>query len=108
MNSEKTEPNFERSAPYFLVHHVELVGGVALVDGRLGESSLKRGHVFSRSFECVDAWRGDKSQFRSCMFLLGGIEAYRHSLDQLDGGMTARLRLEGEGLDLLPVAKVLE
>lgn len=96
------------SAPYFLVDRVELRDGAAAVDGRLGEAAIRKGHVFSRSFDDTEAWRKKKREFHPCRFVLSGIEAYRHRLDELSGGLTARLYIEGDGLDVLRHSKVLE
>ena len=95
------------SSPYFLVHRVAIAEGFALVDGRLGDAKIKKGHVFSRSYVRLDAWRSEKNEFQSCAFVLSEIEAYRHTLEELDGGMTARLRIEGENLDSLATVEVL-
>jgi hypothetical protein len=93
--------------PYFLVERVELAGGAAFVDGRTGEGTIPKGFIFSRAFDDEKIWRA-KGSFRACHFVLRGIEAYRHSLDELDPGLTARLRIEGADLDALSAAKVLE
>ena len=95
------------STPYFLVHRVEVAEGFAIVDGRLGDAKIKKGHVFSRSYGRVEAWHSEKKEFQPCAFVLSGIEAYKHALEELDGGMTARLRIEGENLDSLATAEVL-
>lgn len=94
-------------APYFLVHRVEIANGGAFVDGRLGEAAIRKGHIFSRSFESVEAWRGETNESLACRLVLVGIEAYRRPLEELSGGMTARLRFEGDSVAALAAAKVI-
>ncbi|WP_221033312.1 hypothetical protein [Actomonas aquatica] len=92
--------------PYFLISRVEVGAGFALVDGRIGDSALKTGHRFTQMFDRVDAWRV-KEDGKHCSFTLVGIEAYRHTFEELDAGLTARLRIEGEELDQLNDAEVI-
>jgi len=92
---------------YFLVHSVQMQDGVALVDGRLGEVTLKIGHIFNRSFPDSNAWQKREGGL-PCALVLRSIEAYRHQLDELSPGMTARLTLDGSHLSALKTAGVIE
>jgi hypothetical protein len=95
------------STPHFVVHAVKIDGDVAVVDGRHCEGVLKPGHLFSRSFPCVDAWRKKESGV-PCAAVVQRIEAYRHQFDELSTGMTARLSLTGSHLSAVKPQCVIE
>ncbi|GEP45844.1 hypothetical protein BGE01nite_51350 [Brevifollis gellanilyticus] len=95
------------SRPYFMVHSVEMKDGLAIVDGRLGEHMIAVGDVFDRAFPNSDAWRLRVTS-QPCALMVVAIEAYRHSLEELHPGMTARLRLTGSHLSVVKLAEILE
>jgi hypothetical protein len=95
------------SCPYFLVHSVEIQDDVAWVDGRLGETSLNIGHLFSRSYPTLQAWQ-KREGGQPCALVIDKIEAYRRQLNVLSPGMTARLALVGSHISILQSAKVIE
>jgi hypothetical protein len=95
------------SAPYFIVHAVKTEGGVVLVDGRLCAGVLKRNHLFSHSFVSTDA-RQKREEGLPCALVVQDIEAYRHKLDELSSGMTARLSLIGRHLSAVRPNSVIE
>ena len=95
------------SGPYFIVHSVSSVDGMAFVDGRLGDHTLKVGDVFDRSFASVDTWNA-KSDGEPCALTVRRIEAYTKQLDELSPGMTARLCLSGSHLSALKRAAIIE
>ncbi len=95
-------------SPYFIVHRVEVSDGFALVDGRLGETKIANGYIFNRLYTQASDWSEGSKVFGQCTFILNGIEIYRNAIDELDAGLTARIRLEGEGLSALFYAKILE
>jgi hypothetical protein len=93
--------------PYFLVHRIGIEDGVAIVDGRTGDTEIPIGFAFSRVFQDSNAWR-QKKEFHACSLVLRKIEAYGHSLDHLDPGLTARLRLEGRDYERILDGAVIE
>ena len=95
------------NSPYFIVHAVQLVDDVAFVDGRLGEGTMKVGHVFRRSYSELDSWRS-REDGQPCDLVLHEIEAYQHKLDELSAGMTARLFISGSHLALVTPLSILE
>jgi hypothetical protein len=95
------------SVPYFLVHSVETKEGVAVVDGRLGDVSIRLGHVFDRSFASVEAWRERKDGV-PCALVVRGVEAYGKQLEELSPGLSARLLLSGSHLSALKASGVIE
>jgi hypothetical protein len=90
-----------------MVHSIQIKDDLALVDGRLGETSLKVGHLFSRSFPRTDAWK-TRQDGLPCALVVREIEAYRQHLQELSPGMTARLTLAGGLLSSLKSAAVIE
>jgi len=97
----------QMAKPYFLIHSVKIEGGVATVDGRLGDGVLKTGHLVSRSFLTSEAWE-KKEYGPPCALVVQSIEAYQRRLDEISAGLTARLSLSGSLLSVLKSAAVIE
>ena len=97
-----------------------IVGGVtreedsALVDGRVGDGDAPiRVHdtftaicsyTVRRDGGTIEVVHGPTEPVR---LTIESIEAYRRSLDFVDGGMTARLRVRGDGLERLADERIL-
>jgi hypothetical protein len=92
----------------FIVSKVLRQGDHALVDGRVGDgdSPIRLRDSFVAIRDYSGRREGDRIQIdygppRTVRLVVESIEAYRHSLDSIESGMTARLTLRGEGLDTL-------
>jgi hypothetical protein len=92
----------------FIVGRVHRQSDHALVDGRVGDGDspirVRDSFVVIRDYSA----RRDGGEIqidygppRTVRLVVESIEAYQRSLDFIDGGMTARLTLRGDGLDTL-------
>src|SRR5688572_12739548 len=85
----------------------------ALVDGRVCESPISVGDVFTKIYGYHQRWNGkewvaiDSGPTHSLRLVIQSIESYRRSWDELSPGMTARLTVTGDGLDRLSEGKIL-
>jgi hypothetical protein len=96
----------------FIVGRVTHEDGFALVDGRVGDGTIRVHDTFTaicsydgqRVGDRVDVVRGQAEPVR---LTVETIEAYRHFLDCVERGLTARLRVRGDGLERLADQKIL-
>jgi hypothetical protein len=75
----------------FGVHGVERASDPTIVIGRCYIGPLRVGDVFVRNQLPAG------QELRSIRLTIAHMEAYRHSMDELDEGLTARLTLTGDG-----------
>src|SRR5206468_9301044 len=90
----------------FIVARVHRQGDHALVDGRVGDGDapirVRDSFVAIRDYSPRrdgDGIQIDYGPPRTVRLVIESIEAYQRSLDFIDGGMTARLTLRGDGLE---------
>ena len=82
----------------------------ALVDGRVCESPIRVGDVFTKIYSHGQRWDGkklvaaDAGPARPVRLVIQSIESYRRCWDELSSGMTARLIIAG--MDLIGCRKV--
>ncbi len=97
----------------FTVEHLTSEVGRTLVDGRVCESPIRIGDVFSRIYSHKQRWDGqhwvdtDPGPTRAVRLVVQSIHSYRRSWAELSTGMTARLTLGGDGLDQLSEGRIL-
>lgn len=84
-----------------------------LVDGRVCDSPIRVGDVFTKIYGQKQRFDGEvwidvnPGPIDTVQLVIQSIESYRHSFDEIDHGMTARLMIVGDGLDKLVEGKVL-
>ncbi len=97
----------------FTVEQFTLEDGRALVDGRVCESEIRVGDVFTKIYGHKQQWDGkqlvdvDPGPTYAVRLVIQSIESYRRLWDELSRGMTARLTLTGDGLDKLSEGRIL-
>ncbi len=97
----------------FTVERLSSEAGRTLVDGRVCESPIRVGDVFSKIYGHKQHWDGnqwvamDPGPTHPVRLVIQSIHSYRRRWDELFAGMTARLTLGGEGLDQLSEGRIL-
>jgi hypothetical protein len=96
----------------FIIGRVAHEDGFALVDGRVGDGTIRVHDTFTAIYGCIGSVVGDRVEVvcgdsEPVRITVESIEAYGHFLDYADGGLTARLRVRGDGLERLDDHKVL-
>jgi hypothetical protein len=97
----------------FTVERLKSEDGRALVDGRVCESPIRVGDVFTRLYGHKQHWDGkqwvnvDPGPTYTVRLVIQSIDSYRRQWEELSPGMTARLTLTGNGLDLLSEGRIL-
>ncbi len=97
----------------FTVDRLTSETGRTLVDGRVCESPIRVGDVFSRIYGHKQRWDGnqwadiDPGPTHTVRLVVQSIHSYRRRWDELSSGMTARLTLGGDGLDRLSEGTIL-
>jgi len=98
----------------FTIHRLTMDGGKALVDGRVCESPIRIGDVFTTIRGHEQCWDGknwipaNPKPIEVVRLVVVSIESYGRSWDELLTGMTARLLVAGEGLDKMLEGRILE
>jgi len=97
----------------FIIWRVTREEGCALVDGRVGDGDPIRVHDIFTAV-CSYTARRDGGTFEvesgptePIRLIVESIEAYQRSLDFADSGLTARLRVRGDGLEKLADERIL-
>jgi hypothetical protein len=97
----------------FTVERLTFEDGQALVDGRVCESPIRVGDVFTKIYDHRQRWDGkewiatDTGPTHTVRLVVQSIESYRRLWDELSSGMTARLTVAGDGLDRLSEGRIL-
>jgi hypothetical protein len=99
----------------FTVDRLTPEDGRALVDGRVCESPIRVGDVFTKIYghkQRLDTKQGqwvaaDPDPTHTVRLVIQTIDSYRRLWDELSSGMTARLTLTGDGLDRLSEGRIL-
>jgi hypothetical protein len=99
----------------FTVERLAFEAGRALVDGRVSESPIKVGDVFTKIYghkQRLDTKSGrwvaaDPGPTHTIRLIIQSIDSYRRQWDELSSGMTARLTLSGDGLERLSEGRIL-
>lgn len=99
----------------FTVEALSRAGDSALVDGCACKAPIRAGDVFTELHGHSHTWDAaaglwvdvDPGPKLPVALRVESIEAYRHLLDELPSGMTARIRLSGSGAELLREDKIL-
>src|SRR5262245_59757979 len=96
----------------FTVDRLTVQDGRALVDGRVCESPIRVGDVFTKVYGHKQQWDTkrwvdvDPGPTHTVRLVIESIDSYRRLWDELSPGMTARLTLTGDGLDRLSEGKI--
>jgi hypothetical protein len=91
----------------FTVERLTQEDGCAFVDGRVCESAIRVGDVFSKVYghkQWVDV---DPGPTHAVRLVIQSIYSYRRLWGELSPGMTARLKLTGDGLERLSEGMIL-
>lgn len=97
----------------FTVERLTPEDGCALVDGRVCESGIRVGDVFTKVYGHKQRWDSkqwvkiDPVPTHAVRLVIQSIVSYRRSWDELSPGLTARLTLTGDGLDRLSECMIL-
>ena len=95
------------SRPYFIADRVVPSGDAVYVIGRTGDMAIPLGHKFSNIYLDVAAWR-ERAASTQCSLAVTEIFAYGHRLEEADPGLTARIQVQGSGIEALHEAKIIE
>ncbi len=97
----------------FTVERLTPEDGRALIDGRVCESAIRVGDVFTKIYGHKQRWDSkqwvdvDPGPTHAVRLVIQSIDSYRRLWDELSPGMTARLTLTGDGLDRLSEGRIL-
>ena len=96
----------------FIISRVTQEHGSALVDGRVGDGMIRVHDAFTEICSYAGQSVGDRvevvrGQAEPVRLTVETIEAYKHFLDCVERGLTARLRVRGDGLERLADQKIL-
>jgi hypothetical protein len=91
---------------YFIVDRIDLSDGSVYLIGRTGESEIPLNHRFSEVYRTLSAWE-EQDACTPCALIVMEIFAYGRCLEFASPGLTARIRVEGSGIDALQQAKIL-
>lgn len=85
----------------FSVDRVGEVQGVFFVDGRCLQGPIHTGDTFTLIYKFADVnARTSKNDLAAVRLRVERLSAYRHSLDEIHTGLTARIELTGDPADL--------
>jgi hypothetical protein len=97
----------------FTVERLTTEDGRVLIDGRVCESPIRVGDVFTKIYGHRQRWDGkqwvttDPGPTDAIRLVIRSIESYRRSWNELSSGMTARLEVVGDGLDRVAEGRIL-